>query len=281
MVKYFPKMHGLLGGVEEVYKKLYSGSMATAIKHTIYRPMVPNNADILMAGGARAKSVSSASLDPRGEHLVCFTGGMFALGGKIFDEPEHVEIGRKLTDGCIWSYRALPLGVMPEVFQMIPCKDKAACVWNETLWREEVSNHKGMLSELELDNYLKEARLPKGFAQISDPRYILRPEAIESVFMMYRITGEEKYADAAWEMFTAIVRASETELANAALSDVTYTREELESQGINIQMDSMESFWMAETLKYFYLIFSEPDIVSLDEWMFNTEAHPFRRNLPG
>jgi mannosyl-oligosaccharide alpha-1,2-mannosidase len=37
----------------------------------------------------------------------------------------------------------------------------------------------------------------------------------------------------------------------------------------------MESFWMAETLKYFYLIFSEPDTISLDDWVFNTEAHPF------
>jgi mannosyl-oligosaccharide alpha-1,2-mannosidase len=33
---------------------------------------------------------------------------------------------------------------------------------------------------------------------------------------------------------------------------------------------------MAETLKYFYLVFSEPHVVSLDEWVFNTEAHPFR-----
>jgi mannosyl-oligosaccharide alpha-1,2-mannosidase len=41
--------------------------------------------------------------------------------------------------------------------------------------------------------------------------------------------------------------------------------------------DSMESFWLAETLKYFYLLFSEPGVVSLDEWVFNTEAHPFRR----
>jgi mannosyl-oligosaccharide alpha-1,2-mannosidase len=38
----------------------------------------------------------------------------------------------------------------------------------------------------------------------------------------------------------------------------------------------MESFWMAETLKYFYLIFSEPSLLSLDEWVLNTEAHPFR-----
>jgi len=39
----------------------------------------------------------------------------------------------------------------------------------------------------------------------------------------------------------------------------------------------MESFWLGETLKYFYLIFAEPDLVSLDEWVFNTEAHPFKR----
>lgn len=37
----------------------------------------------------------------------------------------------------------------------------------------------------------------------------------------------------------------------------------------------MQSFWLAETLKYFYLIFSESDLVSLDDYVFNTEAHPF------
>jgi len=34
---------------------------------------------------------------------------------------------------------------------------------------------------------------------------------------------------------------------------------------------------LAETLKYFYLLFSQEDVVSLDEWVLNTEAHPFRR----
>lgn len=271
-------MQGLLGGVEAVYRKLYEGSMAAAIKHTLYRPMVPDEADILMAGGARAQASTGPVLDARGEHLVCFAGGMFALGGKIFDMPEHVEIGRKLTDGCIWSYRALPLGVMPEVFQMIPCEDRASCKWNETMWREEVSKHQPM--GMPFDKYIKEhARLPKGFAQISDPRYILRPEAIESVFILYRITGEQKYQDAAWDMFTAIIKSSETKLANAALADITYTQEQLDRDNVNIKMDSMESFWMAETLKYFYLIFSDPSVVSLDEWVFNTEAHPFRRNV--
>lgn len=57
-------------------------------------------------------------------------------------------------------------------------------------------------------------------------------------------------------------------LTNTALEDVTNNTE--------VRMDSMESFWMAETLKYFYLVFSEPELISLDDFVFNTEAHPFR-----
>lgn len=81
-------------------------------------------------------------------------------------------------------------------------------------------------------------------------------------------------------MFQSIISATQTPIANAALADITYTKEELAAQGAQVKMDSMESFWMAETLKYFYLIFSEPDLISLDEWVFNTEAHPFKRALP-
>ena len=43
-----------------------------------------------------------------------------------------------------------------------------------------------------------------------------------------------------------------------------------------VQIDDMESYWFAETLKYFYLLFSEPDFISLDDYVLNTEAHPFR-----
>ena len=38
----------------------------------------------------------------------------------------------------------------------------------------------------------------------------------------------------------------------------------------------MESFFTAETLKYLYLIFCEDSVMHLDEWVFNTEAHPFK-----
>jgi mannosyl-oligosaccharide alpha-1,2-mannosidase len=72
-------------------------------------------------------------------------------------------------------------------------------------------------------------------------------------------------------MFEAIVQNTITDIAHAALDNCAVQNPP--------KADRMESFWMAETLKYFYLIFSRPDVVSLDEYVLNTEAHPFRRPL--
>ncbi|KAF2858449.1 glycoside hydrolase family 47 protein [Piedraia hortae CBS 480.64] len=270
LYEYFPKMHALLGGVDPVYKKLYDGSMKTAIEHNLFRPMVPDNADILLSGNVRAEGGAKPQLAPQGQHLVCFAGGMFALGGKIFNEPSHVEIGKKLTNGCIWMYKNSPLGIMPEVFEMLPCENPKRCKWDEKKWKETVKSRQ---KASDADSVIAEKRIPKGFTELSDTRYILRPEAIESVFILYRITGDRHLLDAAWDMFTAITNATKTGLAHAAIADMT------SPEPADVQMDSMESFWMAETLKYFYLIFSEPDLISLDEWVFNTEAHPFKRRV--
>jgi mannosyl-oligosaccharide alpha-1,2-mannosidase len=62
-------------------------------------------------------------------------------------------------------------------------------------------------------------------------------------------------------MFQAIRNATVTPIAHSAIADVTCLPEFV------LQLDSCESFWMAETLKYFYLVFSEPGVVSLDEWV--------------
>lgn len=98
-----------------------------------------------------------------------------------------------------------------------------------------------------------------------------RPEAIESVWYMYRITGDPVWQERGWSMFQAVIRATQTEIGHTAILDVTT------SEKHPTGADSMESFWLAETLKYFYLLFAEPDVISLDEWVLNTEAHPFRR----
>ncbi|KAF1946561.1 seven-hairpin glycosidase [Clathrospora elynae] len=125
-------------------------------------------------------------------------------------------------------------------------------------------NHKDWVQ-----NKIQEDRLPKGVTRIGARNYILRPEAIESVWYMYRITGDPHWREAGWAMFLAVDKYTSTVYGNSAIDDVTKITPELN--------DEMESFWLAETLKYFYLLFAEEDVVSLDEWVLNTEAHPFRR----
>ena len=43
---------------------------------------------------------------------------------------------------------------------------------------------------------------------------------------------------------------------------------------ILLLQDNMESFWLGETLKYFYLLFADKNIFPFDKWVINTEAHP-------
>ncbi len=43
--------------------------------------------------------------------------------------------------------------------------------------------------------------------------------------------------------------------------------------------DVMQSFFLAETMKYLFLLFSDDNVVPLEHWVFNTEAHPLP-NMP-
>jgi mannosyl-oligosaccharide alpha-1,2-mannosidase len=101
--------------------------------------------------------------------------------------------------------------------------------------------------------------LPAGMISIPSPQYYLRPEAIESVFIMYRLTGDESWRVKGWQMFEAITKYTRTELAHAAINDVTAQKPS--------HKDIMESFWLSETLKYFYLLFSDPSVVDLDKYV--------------
>jgi mannosyl-oligosaccharide alpha-1,2-mannosidase len=86
---------------------------------------------------------------------------------------------------------------------------------------------------------------------------------------MHRITGNPYWRRKGWAMVSAVLRHTRTPLAHAAIDDVTKAHPE--------PSDSMESFWLAETLKYAFLLFEDEELWSLDEWVLNTEAHLIRR----
>ncbi|KAG6014682.1 hypothetical protein E4U43_006272 [Claviceps pusilla] len=303
--EYMPKMMALLGQKTGIYRDMYLKSMTAAREYLFFRPMTPDQSDILFSGFVTidpADASRKKQLRPAAGHLTCFAGGMLALGGKLTQTQEHVSDGAKLTNGCVWAYKSFPRGVMPESFYLTPCPPRQqspspkgdgdgdgdknnnnnnsndlhsdACPWNPSAWHQEVLNahstpngdHKVAQSIIDKEN------LPPSFSTVGDARYILRPEAIESIFIMYRITGDRAWQEKAWEMWKAIDTMTVTDLAYSAVQNVNPPRGQMP-----VKTDSMESFWLAETLKYFYLIFGEPDVLSLDDWVFNTEAHPFRR----
>ncbi|TVY31725.1 Mannosyl-oligosaccharide 1,2-alpha-mannosidase [Lachnellula occidentalis] len=253
LYEYFPKMHALMGGLNPIYEKLTISSLDTIKKNALFRPMLANKEDILFAGRVRVDEDGGIELIPEGQHLSCFAGGMYALSGRLFSRDDHLDLGVRLARGCSYAYAAFPTGIMPEIFDMFPCQTLDGCAWDEEMWKMEGDQD-----------------LPKGFKSARDPSYLLRPEAIESVFLLYRITGLVEFRDAAWNMFQAIQNATETEFGNARIEDVNVN-------GKTKRTDSMESFWLSETLKYFYLVFSPPDLISLDDYVLNTEAHPLKR----
>ena len=271
LFEYLPKQHMLLGGRSDQIQRMYEYAITAAMNHVFFQPMVPDGKDILISGKAIVdESTKDITTEANGQHLGCYTGGMVGLGAKLFDHDEHMNMARKLVDGCIWAYESTPSGIMPEVFQMLACDMNSDCNWDEKAWKKAVLDHakrtrkedaepKFTTDEALLNYTIAQKHLKPGFVDIWDSRYLLRPEAIESVFIHYRLTGETDLMDSAWKMFQNIEKHTRTDFGHAMIDDVTVAKPE--------KQNKMESFWLAETLKYFYLIFSEPDVVSLDKYV--------------
>ncbi|KAM9415759.1 mannosyl-oligosaccharide 1,2-alpha-mannosidase IA-like isoform 1-T1 [Salvelinus alpinus] len=102
--------------------------------------------------------------------------------------------------------------------------------------------------------------------RVNERHYILRPEVVESYMYMWRLTHDPKYREWGWEALEALERHCRLATGFSGIIDV---------YGHIIQHDNLQqSFFLAETLKYLYLLFSDDDLLPLKDWVFNTEAHP-------
>jgi mannosidase alpha-like ER degradation enhancer 2 len=102
---------------------------------------------------------------------------------------------------------------------------------------------------------------------IKSPGYQLRPEIIESAYYLHHATHDERYLMMGKTFFDAIVANCRTDAGYTILKSVV-TME---------KGDLMPSYFLAETLKYLYLLFAPDSALDLDKVVFNTEAHPFKR----
>ncbi|KAG7090200.1 hypothetical protein E1B28_011804 [Marasmius oreades] len=185
-----------------------------------------------------------------GSHLACFNGGNWIYGGRLLNNETIFRIGLDLTEACWNTYASTQTGIGPEVFRYVTT-NKTDSSNNATLTPEQRTFYE-----------------KHGF-YITGADYILRPEVLESNFYAWRATGDTKYLDraaSAIESFNTHLLASKTG-GYAGLNNVNNV-----TQGL---IDDTESFWFAEVLKYLYLTFDDPNHISLDEFVFNTEAQPF------
>lgn len=104
--------------------------------------------------------------------------------------------------------------------------------------------------------------------KVTHPGYPLRPEIIESAYYLFYFTKDARYREMGRVILDGLVQHCRTDVGYAALKDVQ-TKE---------KRDNMESFFLAETLKYLYLLFAPPETIDLSKTVFNTEAHPIRKD---
>eukprot|EP00042_Codosiga_hollandica_P039661 m.334477 g.334477 ORF g.334477 m.334477 type:complete len:336 (+) comp55667_c0_seq4:198-1205(+) len=181
-----------------------------------------------------AELVGSSQADKM-DHLVCFLPGTLALGAHNGLDPSgtHMQLAKDLLATCYEMYRQMPTGLSPEIAYF--------------------NTHQGSKEDLNIHD--------------ADTHNLLRPETVESLFYLYRFTKNEMYREWGWKIFQAFEK--HTRVASGGYSSLNNVKQVPPSY-----RDKMESFFLGETLKYFFLLFSDnPDLVSLDKYVINTEAH--------
>ncbi|KAI4165248.1 MAG: hypothetical protein LQ342_001116 [Letrouitia transgressa] len=165
---------------------------------------------------------NSRSLINSSQHLTCFDGGNFLLGGSVLGRQDYIDFGLALVNGCHNTYNSTATRIGPEAFS----------------WKSSTAiSGDGGFSE-------------KAGFRITDAKYDLRPEVLESYYYAFRVTGDQKYRDWAWDAFLAINATCRTDIGFSAISNVN-------TAGGGVKKGKQESFMFAEVLKYAYLIHSE------------------------
>jgi len=181
------------------------------------------------------KQMMIGVMDNTMEHLKCFAGGLFAIASQYVkgeERNEFLRIAKGISKFCHLMYTRNPTGLPTEYVKI---------------------NEEDKIESPDDDN---------PFAK----HYLMRPEAVESWFILYRITKDPIYREWGWQFFQSIELHTRGKFGYSGLIDATHQNPEKD--------DVQQSYFLSETLKYLYLLFSPDYILPLDKYVFNTEAHP-------
>jgi hypothetical protein len=98
------------------------------------------------------------------------------------------------------------------------------------------------------------------------PAYELNPEIIESAWYLYDYTKDARYIEMGKQYYNDILKYCKTTTAFSSVADVR-------SKQLH---NELPTYFFAATMKYLYLLFTPDTGLNTAEYVFNTEAHPFR-----
>ncbi|KAK4048589.1 mannosyl-oligosaccharide alpha-1,2-mannosidase [Microbotryomycetes sp. JL221] len=259
--EYLLKQYLQTGRIDSVFKQLHTKAMDGIKRHLLKTSATGNllyTSELHPRRGPKDGQLYFQDV-PKQDHLVCFLGGLLLLGvteghwshplnEALFNDVQTDDFfaGKGLIRGCMDTYLSTATGLAPEIVN----------------WYLEEEAAKEAKRDWYINSRVKSSSTPP-----IDARNILRPELVESLFVAYRITGDRMYREWGWAIFQAFekhCRLAEGGFASVLDVDEVPVRHE----------DRMETFWLSETLKYLYLLFSDGDVLPLDKYVFNTEAHP-------
>ncbi|KAJ2378845.1 hypothetical protein IW150_000543 [Coemansia sp. RSA 2607] len=200
--------------------------------------------------------VDGAKFYPYTDTFTNFIPGTLGLLSKIVGSNTYFQLAVDLLEGAHSVFDEMPSSLGAEAIRFV---------------RKNVPSDYLLLKDKakkQIDQY--------GFANERE-YYLLRPEYIESLFYMYRMTGNTTYADRVWKVWQGIQRNCRADEGYVGTADVSV---DASVSGALNTVDSTESFFYAETFKYLYLTFADHNVLSLDDWVFTTEAHPLSRKIP-
>ncbi|XP_073158751.1 mannosyl-oligosaccharide 1,2-alpha-mannosidase MNS3 [Henckelia pumila] len=237
--------------LHDMYKESVKG-----IKELLVRKSTPNG---LVFVGELPYGLHSA-FSPKMDHLVCFLPGTLALGATkgiakekamrenllSFEDLENLKLAEDLVKTCVEMYSVTSSGLAPEI----------------AYFNMEGEGEGGPGGGNKNSKYVNDIIIKP-----ADRHNLLRPETVESLFILFRITEDPKYREWGWKIFQAFEKYTKVDSGGySSLDDVTVLPPR--------KRDKMETFFLGETLKYLYLLFGDSNIIPLDEYVFNTEAHP-------
>ncbi|KAF3921215.1 hypothetical protein ABW21_db0204376 [Orbilia brochopaga] len=175
-------------------------------------------------------SYSKGLFENKMGHLTCFLGGNLLLGAAYLSRADLHSFGEALIEGCHYSYVSMPSRVGPEEWSWTPRERK----------RGQINGFTPPVTAAQERLWTETGIWPTA------ANYNLRPEVVESYFYGWRITGQQKYRDWAWDAFTAIVNATATNWGYSEVADVTMTPARDGSERDANLRDTSESFWSGE-----------------------------------